>query len=257
MFEDAQYQYRAKWLGLQSLDIYIPSLNIGIEYQGQQHYKPVDYFGGKEKLNEQKERDLTKKKLCLKNGVKLLEWKYDTDINIENFNRFLNDNDINGEFNINEKNNMPILKNIKSNKKSKKTLICQYDKTGTIVKKYTTIKEASIETNTSFSGIQRTIAGLQNSAGDFLWQKFYFDDIPDSISPIKAVYPNNNISQEYQEYQIKQIDKVTGETINTFENMTQASKITSIDYTSIRRAVNGKQKSAGGYKWIRIKKHNN
>lgn len=256
VFEDTQYQYRAKWLGLQSLDIYIPSLNIGIEYQGQQHYKPVDYFGGKEKLNEQKERDLTKKKLCVKNGIKLLEWKYDTDVNIENFNRFLKDNDIIGNFDINEKNDMPILKNIK-NKKKKETVICQYDKTGTFIKQYKTIKDASITTNTSYSGIQRTIAGQQNSAGNFLWKKCYLDDIPKSINPIKSIYSNNNISQEYLEYQIKQLDKVSGEVIDTFENMTQASKITSIDYTNIRRAVNGKQKSAGGYKWIRIKKHNN
>lgn len=264
VFEDTQYQYRAKWLGLQSLDIYIPSLNIGIEYQGQQHYKPVDYFGGEEKLNEQKERDLTKKKLCVKNGIKLLEWKYDTDVNIENFNRFLKDNDIIGNFDINEKNDMPILKNIKNEKKKEtvirhydKTVICQYDKIGTFIKQYKTIKDASIATNTSYSGIQRTIAGQQNSAGNFLWKKCYLDDIPKSINPIKSIYSNNNISQEYLEYQIKQLDKVSGEVIDTFENMTQASKITGIDYTSIRRTVSGKQKSAGGYKWIKIKKNIN
>lgn len=257
VFEDAQYQYRAKWLGLQSLDIYIPSLNVGIEYQGQQHYQPIDYFGGKEKLNEQKERDLTKKKLCIENGVKLLEWKYDTEVNIENFNIFLKDNNINAKFSVNEKSNMPLLKNIESNTKNKKTVICQYDKSGVLVKKYKTEKEASFETNTSYSGIQRAIAGQQNLAGDFLWRKYYFDDIPDLIRPVNAVYSNNNSNQDYLEYEIKQVNKVTGEAINSFENMTQASKITGIDYTSIRRAVNGKQKSAGGYKWIKIKKVKN
>ena len=31
------------WLGKQHLDIYIPDLNIGIEYQGKQHTSPVDF----------------------------------------------------------------------------------------------------------------------------------------------------------------------------------------------------------------------
>ena len=44
-YPDALYQYHSEWLGRQSLDIYIPSLRIGIEYQGIQHYEAVDYFG--------------------------------------------------------------------------------------------------------------------------------------------------------------------------------------------------------------------
>ena len=33
-------------LGRQHLDIYFPELNIGVEYQGAQHYIAVDFFGG-------------------------------------------------------------------------------------------------------------------------------------------------------------------------------------------------------------------
>ena len=47
-YPDAIYQYRAEWLNRQSLDVYIPSLKIGIEYQGMQHYEPIEYFGGEE-----------------------------------------------------------------------------------------------------------------------------------------------------------------------------------------------------------------
>ncbi|MGA7836511.1 MAG: hypothetical protein WB996_00970, partial [Ignavibacteriaceae bacterium] len=36
------------WLGRQHLDIYFPQLNIGLEYQGAQHYEPIDFFGGQE-----------------------------------------------------------------------------------------------------------------------------------------------------------------------------------------------------------------
>ena len=76
-------------LGYQSLDIYIPSKKIAIEYQGQQHYKSVSHFGGKKALENSKARDINKKELCLNNGVKLIEWKYDISINKENVRRII------------------------------------------------------------------------------------------------------------------------------------------------------------------------
>lgn len=43
-YSDAIFQYRPEWLSPQSLDIYIPKLNVGIEYQGIQHYTDVDFL---------------------------------------------------------------------------------------------------------------------------------------------------------------------------------------------------------------------
>ncbi len=79
-YPNAIYQYRANWLGLQSLDIFIPNLRVGIEYQGEQHYKPVELFGGKEGFQKRQELDERKRKLCIENNVKLIEWKYDEPI---------------------------------------------------------------------------------------------------------------------------------------------------------------------------------
>lgn len=76
-YKDAIYQYHCNWLGLQSLDVFIPSLNIGIEYQGEQHYKPIDYFGGEQAFDDLVRRDIQKQKLCKENGVTLIIWKYD------------------------------------------------------------------------------------------------------------------------------------------------------------------------------------
>ena len=73
---DAEYQYRAKWLGAQSLDIFIPTLNVGIEYQGMQHYEPIEFFGGERAFKSNQERDARKRKLCEENGIKLIEWSY-------------------------------------------------------------------------------------------------------------------------------------------------------------------------------------
>lgn len=60
------------WLGLQHLDIYLPAYNIGIEYQGIQHYKPVEYFGGEEAFIKGQERDARKKRLCRENDCVLI-----------------------------------------------------------------------------------------------------------------------------------------------------------------------------------------
>ena len=61
-----------RWLGLQHLDVYLPEFNIGIEYQGVQHYRPVDYFGGVEAFKKGQERDARKKRLCAENNCALL-----------------------------------------------------------------------------------------------------------------------------------------------------------------------------------------
>lgn len=64
------------WLGRQSLDFYLPDYNIGIECQGEQHFKPIKYFGGEDKFNKIVERDKRKLELCQNNNVKLLFINY-------------------------------------------------------------------------------------------------------------------------------------------------------------------------------------
>ena len=66
------YQTRFKWLGRQSLDFYLPDYNVGIECQGEQHFFPVERFGGDKGLNKCKKRDKLKFKKCQKNGIKVL-----------------------------------------------------------------------------------------------------------------------------------------------------------------------------------------
>jgi hypothetical protein len=60
------------WLGRQHLDIYFPKVNIGIEYQGAQHYVAVDFFGGEEALEKTKERDERKRLKCNENDCSLI-----------------------------------------------------------------------------------------------------------------------------------------------------------------------------------------
>jgi len=64
--------FNDKWLGKQHLDIYIPSLKIGIEYHGEQHFNPIEHFGGQGAFDETRKRDNAKKQKCIKEGVRLL-----------------------------------------------------------------------------------------------------------------------------------------------------------------------------------------
>ena len=78
------YQYKPYYLatenGNMSYDIYICGLKIAIEYQGKQHFEPVEYFGGEESFKKQKERDELKAQRSKENGVRLIYVNYWEDI---------------------------------------------------------------------------------------------------------------------------------------------------------------------------------
>ena len=78
------YQYRPEFLHIGSrqlsYDVYICKQKIAIEYQGKQHYEPVEIFGGSDGFKKQRERDELKRFLSKKNGVKLVYINYWEDI---------------------------------------------------------------------------------------------------------------------------------------------------------------------------------
>ena len=66
-----------------------PDYNLAIEYQGKQHYEPVDFAGkgdewAKYQFKVGQQRDNIKRQYCQQNNIKLIEipyWDYD---NIDN-----------------------------------------------------------------------------------------------------------------------------------------------------------------------------
>jgi len=78
------YQYRPFYLsterGQLSYDVYICGMKIAIEYQGKQHFEPIEYFGGEKHFAHQVERDKLKKKLSEENGVNLIYVNYWDDV---------------------------------------------------------------------------------------------------------------------------------------------------------------------------------
>lgn len=82
------YQHRPFFLhsssgGQMSYDIFISRLNVAIEYQGKQHFEPVNFFGGKSSFEKLKIRDKEKAALSSKNGIKLVYINYWEDITPE------------------------------------------------------------------------------------------------------------------------------------------------------------------------------
>ena len=57
-------------------DFCIPSQKILIEYQGRQHYEPVDYFGGEASFKKQQKHDQMKREYAKNHGYKLIEVPY-------------------------------------------------------------------------------------------------------------------------------------------------------------------------------------
>jgi hypothetical protein len=74
-----------------SFDFYIPELYICIEYDGQQHFYPVKYFGGKRKFLITKKHDKIKTDYCKKNNIKLLRIPF---YEINNIEKILSKNKI-------------------------------------------------------------------------------------------------------------------------------------------------------------------
>jgi len=64
----------------QRYDIFIPDLKLAIEYQGEQHFRPIERFGGEDGLKNTKLRDERKEKVSLQHSIRLEYIKFDEDI---------------------------------------------------------------------------------------------------------------------------------------------------------------------------------
>jgi hypothetical protein len=64
-------------------DFYLPDHEMIIEYQGQQHYKPVKKFGGIRAFRKQQIKDEIKRNYCENNHISMIEIAYWDYKNIE------------------------------------------------------------------------------------------------------------------------------------------------------------------------------
>jgi hypothetical protein len=77
MFPDCKHKYVLRF------DFYLPDFNMCIEFDGIQHFKPVEHFGGSEIFEQTKIRDRIKVQYCSKNNIKLLRIPFSEINNID------------------------------------------------------------------------------------------------------------------------------------------------------------------------------
>ena len=58
--------------GQQHLDVWIPAWKVGVEYQGLQHFQPVDFFGGEKAFKDTVERDSRKAEKAQRLGIRIV-----------------------------------------------------------------------------------------------------------------------------------------------------------------------------------------
>ena len=69
-FNNCKFKYKL------AFDFYLIDFNILIEYDGIQHYKPVEQFGGEKSLKYLQNNDNIKTKYCIDNNIELIRIKY-------------------------------------------------------------------------------------------------------------------------------------------------------------------------------------
>lgn len=57
-------------------DYFLPEYNAIVEYNGEQHYKPISFFGGEKVFKRQQERDMALRQYCKEHKIKLIEIPY-------------------------------------------------------------------------------------------------------------------------------------------------------------------------------------
>jgi very-short-patch-repair endonuclease len=84
------HHYRGRELEGLEIDIWIPSLKVGIEYQGVQHFTAIQHWGGADALKKRIQNDERKKQICKSLGYKLIEFKYDENLSEEKLRNKIN-----------------------------------------------------------------------------------------------------------------------------------------------------------------------
>lgn len=257
------YQYRPSWLGNQSFDIFLPSNNIAIEYQGKQHYEPVSFFGGDESLEENQKRDERKRNLAEINDVKIIEWRYDMPVNDENVFAFFASNHIN----VSNKNNkqdlndnlanglvMAPVQSYADNKKQIKkqkpnaikrmspNVIRQYDTDGVFLKEFDTVSIAAKYCSISEHSITKCIYGQRKTGGGFLWKRVERSSARSNIE-ILVINKLDNTAKVILQYDNQE------NFIAEYPSLRNATLNTGVNSRSISDVLKGVQKTAGGFKW--------
>lgn len=86
--QDIKYSFQKKLEGTRMhFDFYLDDLNLAIEYDGIQHFKPIKHFDGEKGFIETQRRDQEKNNYCTQNKINLLRISY---LDFDNIERIIN-----------------------------------------------------------------------------------------------------------------------------------------------------------------------
>lgn len=122
------------------------------------------------------------------------------------------------------------------------TPVVQCDLNGNFIARYKSVMDASKMSGVRRSTISGAITGAYKSAGNYIW--LYEKDFP-----IKDL---SKYQKRKKGRKVAQIDKVTGETIATFDRIADAGRALGVNYKGIHRVVDNPSKTAYGYLWKSI-----
>lgn len=81
--------YECRYKNPLEFDFYIHKYNIIIEYDGIQHFKPIEFFGGEKAFQDRILKDKIKNEYCLNNNIHLIRISYKDNIT-EELNKIFN-----------------------------------------------------------------------------------------------------------------------------------------------------------------------
>ena len=120
----------------------------------------------------------------------------------------------------------------------------QYTKDGIFMADYKSSREAAEAAGTSSGAVVRAAHGERKTGGGFIWKK------------VKEETPQDNIEISgescigyHDKRPVLQMD-LEGTEICQFNSTAHASRATGISRRSLSCALNGAQKTAGGYRWM-------
>ena len=120
----------------------------------------------------------------------------------------------------------------------------QYTKDGIFMADYKSSREAAEAAGPSSGAVVRAAHGERKTGGGFIWKK------------VKEETPQDNIEISgescigyHDKRPVLQMD-LEGTEICQFNSIAHASRATGISRRSLSCALNGAQKTAGGYRWM-------
>lgn len=120
----------------------------------------------------------------------------------------------------------------------------QYTKDGEVVADYKSSRDAFAATGVSIGSIARAAHGERKTGGGFLWRK-----VPEGAPNEKIQVDLTSKIGNHAKCPLIQMT-LEGEVVAEYMSIAHASRTLKINRRSLSCAVNGSQKTAGGYVWV-------